>query len=92
VFGEAMAREDAVVASFGRANWSNDMDAAHKPDNQPAEAAFDRLAEELPLSEAQADSLLKQKRKEGTSGLSWDEVVSDNRNGWREATQMGEGD
>ena len=44
------------------------------------------------LDDAQADALLEQKRKEGASGLSWDEVAKDDPKGWHEITEMGEGD
>jgi hypothetical protein len=48
--------------------------------------------EKVKLDEAQADALLEQKQKQSTSGLSWDEVTKDNPKGWRQATEMGEGD
>jgi hypothetical protein len=48
--------------------------------------------EQIQLDKAQSDALLEQKRKQGTSGLSWDEVTEDNEKGWRQSTEMGEGD
>jgi len=68
------------------------MDATNKTDDEAAQPTSDPSAAARPLNEAEADSLLEQKRKQGTSGLSWDEVVSDNGAGWREVTEMGEGD
>ena len=78
--------------SNGPGNWSIDMNASNDTNDQPTKPTSDGSAQERPLDENEADALLEQKRKQGASGLSWDEVVSDNRDGWREATEMGEGD
>jgi hypothetical protein len=92
VAGSARTREDATVAKHGQVNWSNKMNESNTADDQPPPPTFDQALEEPPLSKAEADALLEKKRKQGASGLSWDEVVSDNRDGWRQATEMGEGD
>jgi hypothetical protein len=44
------------------------------------------------LDEAQADAIVDEKQKKSTSGLSWDEVAKEDRKGWNETTEMGEGD
>jgi hypothetical protein len=44
------------------------------------------------LDDAEADALLEEKQKQGTSGLSWDEIAKDDKKGWHEITEMGEGD
>jgi hypothetical protein len=44
------------------------------------------------LDDARADALLEEKQKHSTSGLSWDEVAKDDKKGWHQITEMGEGD
>jgi hypothetical protein len=44
------------------------------------------------LEDAQADALLEEKQKHSTSGLSWDEVAKDDKKGWNQITEIGEGD
>ncbi len=43
-------------------------------------------------TDAEAQRLLEANRKHGTSGLSWDEVAEKDKKGWRQVTDMGEGD
>ena len=64
------------------------MDSQQTTTDSPANQSDQHHA----LSEAQANALLDQKHKQSTSGLSWDQVASDDHHGWRQITEMGEGD
>ncbi len=68
------------------------MDKAKNRDDRPTHPDPGQQPDERHLSQEQADALLEQNRKQGASGLSWDQVAADDRNGWRQATEMGEGD
>jgi hypothetical protein len=61
--------------------------------NEEADPAHSPLTDTAGrLSKAEADRLLEEKKKRNTSGLSWDEVADDDKKGWHQITDMGEGD
>jgi hypothetical protein len=70
--------------TFCNAFWRNEMDEKPKPSDPPEK--------DQPLDEKEAEAILEQKRRQNTSGLSWDEVAKEDKKGWREITEMGEGD
>jgi len=52
-----------------------------------------RIASDVgPTDKTEAEELLEEKRKRNTSGLSWDEVAAQDKKGWHQITEMGEGD
>ena len=64
-------------------------DGAMDAKNEPTQPTKKPIPDAI---EVEAQRVLEENRKHGTSGLSWDEVAEKDKKGWNEITDMGEGD